>query len=132
MSDNSDFVERFIEACGTDKPAAIADLLGMRYQSVRNYLKGRLPSAEVLITISNKTLYSIDWLLTGRGKKFRYDGETEGTPVPPRQIEAIARRVIVEVINEINASPETAQQKIVRLQSSELVSDRAPELLPKP
>ena len=100
----------------------------MRYQSVRNYLKGRLPSAEVLITISNKTLCSIDWLLTGRGKKFLDAGETQSAPVVSGQIEAIARRVFVEVINEMNASPKMAQQEIVRLQSSELMSDRAREL----
>src|SRR4051812_15656520 len=106
MSENSDFVARFVEACGTDKPAAIAELLGMRYQSVRNYLKGRLPSADVLVTISNHTLCSIDWLLTGRGKKFRDGDAPQGATVPSGQIEAIARRVVVEVINEISASPQ--------------------------
>jgi hypothetical protein len=99
MSENADFTRRFIEACGTNKAARIADLLGMRYQSVRNYLLGRLPTAEVLVTISDKTLCSIDWLLTGRGKKFRDDREPQGTPIPSRQIEAIARRVFVEVNN---------------------------------
>src|SRR5262249_19736143 len=107
MPHNSGFATRFIEACGTDKAARIAELLDMRYQSVRNYLNGRLPTADVLVTISDKTLCSIDWLLTGRGKKFRDDGLKPGTPVPSRQLEAIARRVFVEVINEMNASPET-------------------------
>jgi|SRR5436190_15021759 len=124
MSDKSDFINRFIEACGTSKPSAIADLLGLRYQTVRNYLNGRLPAAPVLITISEKTFCSIDWLLTGCGKKFLDGGSRPGTPVPARQIEAIARRVFVEVINEMNVNQDTAQQKIVRLQSSELMTEK--------
>jgi len=132
MAENADFVSRLVEACGTSKPAAIAELLGMRYQSVRNYLKGRIPSAPVLVIISEKTLCSIDWLLTGRAKKFLQPTEPEGTPLASRQLEAIARRVVVEVINEMNASPKGPQQEFVRLQSSDAMSEKVEELAPKP
>jgi hypothetical protein len=106
MSDIPGFPARLADACGTDKAARIAELLDMRYQTVNNYLKGRVPTADVLVTISDRTLCSIDWLLTGRGKKFRDDAEPEGATIPSRQLEAIARRVIVEVINEMSASPQ--------------------------
>ncbi len=124
MFDNAEFIRRFIAACGTSRPAEVARLLGIPYQSAKNYLNGRSPSAAALLLISECTSCSVDWLLTGRGKKFLDDVPPQDTPLPARQLEAIARRVIVEVINEMNVSQETAQQKIVRLQSSELMSEK--------
>ncbi len=67
---NEDFVKRFIEVCGTSKPGDIAGLLEISYQTVLNYLSGRLPESGILIKISEKTNYSLNWLLTGKGGKF--------------------------------------------------------------
>lgn len=132
MYENAGFIRRFIEACGTSRPAEISRLLDIPYQSAKNYLNGRLPTAAILVSISDSTACSIDWLLTGRGKKFLEGAEPADTPLPPRQIEAIARKVIVEVINEMSVSQETAQPKIVRLQSSDVVSEKVKDLVPKP
>lgn len=66
---NSDFVGRFIEIMGTDEPAIIQRKLGIDYQSAKNYLGGRKPKAEVLELIAHKTGVSLNWLLTGKGKK---------------------------------------------------------------
>jgi transcriptional regulator with XRE-family HTH domain len=132
MYENAEFIRRFIEACGTSKPAEIARLLSIPYQSAKNYLNGRIPTAGALVSISEVTSCSIDWLLTGRGKKFLEGAEPVSAPLPARQLEAIARRVVVEVINEMSVSQETAQPKIVRLQSSDIVSEKAKELVPKP
>ena len=124
MSENTEFIGRFIEVCGTSRPAEIARLLGIPYQSAKNYLNGRIPSVASLVAFSDRTTCSLDWLLTGRGKKFVDATQQENTPLPAGQLEAIARKVFVEVINEMNVSQAAAQQKIVRLQSSELMSEK--------
>ena len=124
MEKNYQFVVRFIEACGTSEPAKIGRLLNISYQAAKNYLQGRLPKPEVLILISQRTSCSIDWLLTGRGKKFVEDVWIQDTPILPGQMEAFVRRVCVEVINEMNGSQEAAQPKVVVLQSSELMSEK--------
>ena len=124
MDKNHAFVTRFIEACGTSEPAKIQRLLNISYQTAKNYLQGRLPQSDVLISISQHTSCSIDWLLTGRGKKFIEDVRPQHTPIPTGQIEDSVRRICVEVINEINGSQSAAQPKVVVLQSSELMSEK--------
>ena len=124
MSENAEFIRRFVDVCRTSKPAEIARLLDIPYQSAKNYVNGRIPNAAALVSISECTSCSIDWLLTGRGKKFLDDVQPENTPPASRQLEAIARRVFVEVINEMTVSDVRAQQRIVRLQSSELMSEK--------
>ena len=127
MDKNRAFSARFIEACGTSKPAKIQRLLNISYQAAKNYLQGRLPQTDVLISISESTSYSIDWLLTGRGKKFLEDVPHEDTPILTRQIRDLIRNTCVEVINEMNGSQGAAQPKVVVLQSSELMSEKVTE-----
>lgn len=69
LVESDGFGERLKEAFGTDKPAAIAKKLDISYQGAKNYLEGRVPSAESLIVISRSTGYSIHWLLTGQGER---------------------------------------------------------------
>lgn len=121
---NIEFVARFIEACGASKAARIQRLLNIPYQTAKNYLNGRLPNPEMLILIGRRTSCSIDWLLTGRGKKFVDDRPPQDTPILAGQMEAFVRRICVEVINEIGGSQEAAQAKVVVLQSSELMSEK--------
>lgn len=64
-----DFSGRLAETLGTGEPAEISRRLGISYQAAKNYLEGRLPSAEVLIAIAEQTDYSLNWLLTGKGAK---------------------------------------------------------------
>ncbi len=68
--EKKDFVERFVEICGTSEASEISRLLDISYQAARNYLGGRLPDAYVLLSVAEKTPYSIHWLLTGCGEKF--------------------------------------------------------------
>lgn len=124
MQKNREFAERFTEACGTSEPAQIKRLLNISYQAVKNYLDGRLPSSDVLILISQRTSCSIDWLLTGRGKKFIAGVEIQDKPILTGQTEALVRRICVEVINEYNGRQEIRQPKVVVLQSSELMSEK--------
>ncbi len=67
---NQQFVDRFIEVCGTTKPTEIAQMFNISYQAAKNYLAGRYPDTGVLINIGKTTDYSIHWLLTGSGPKF--------------------------------------------------------------
>ena len=124
MDKNHEFVARFVEVCGTSQPAKIQRLLNISYQTAKNYLQGRLPQSDMLISISETTSYSIDWLLTGRGKKFIEDLSSQDTQILPGQIEDSVRRICVEVINEINGRQEIGQPKVVVLQSSELMSEK--------
>ena len=124
MGKNKEFVARFIEACGTSEPARIKRLLNISYQSAKNYLEGRIPQSDMLISISHRTSFSIDWLLTGRGKKFIEDVSVQDTPILTGQMEDSVRRICVEVINEFNGRQEIGQPKVVVLQSSELMSEK--------
>jgi hypothetical protein len=124
MGKNQEFIDRFIEACGTCEPAKIQRLLNISYQAAKNYLAGRLPQSDILISISETTSCSIDWLLTGRGKKFIGAIPPRDTPILTGQMEASVRRICVEVINEYNGRRQDDQPKVVVLQSSELMSEK--------
>jgi hypothetical protein len=126
METNLEFASRFADVCGTAEAAKIQRLLNIPYQSAKNYLNGRLPQAQVLVMISERTGCSIDWLLTGRGKKFVGGHIQTDTPLSAGQIASV-RNICVEVINEMNGTPVTAQPRIVRLQSSELMSEKVPD-----
>lgn len=71
--EKSEFIDRFVEICGSSQPMEISESLNISHQAVRNYFKGRLPDAKILMTIADNTPYSIHWLLTGRGAKFVED-----------------------------------------------------------
>jgi hypothetical protein len=126
MGGNIEFSMRLAEVLGSSKPAHLQRLLNIPYQSAKNYLNGRVPGASVLITLSDRTDCSIDWLLTGRGKKFISDESDTGAPISAGQFERSVRRICVEVINELNAEDNAAQPKTIRLQSSELMSEKVP------
>jgi transcriptional regulator with XRE-family HTH domain len=70
---NSVFISRLVELLGTDKPAEIGRKLEIDYQSAKNYLSGRKPSADVLERIVEKTNVSLNWLLMGSGPKYIKD-----------------------------------------------------------
>ncbi len=124
MDSNNGFTDRFIEVCGSARPGDIQRLLNISYQAAKNYLSGRLPRTDVILTISERTPYSIDWLLTGRGKKFIDESIPADTPLPARQMETFVRRICVEVINELTAEQVPAQPRIVVLQPSDVLSEK--------
>ncbi len=132
MNKNTEFSARFAEACGTSEPSEIQRLLNIPYQSAKNYLGGRLPTADKLISISEQTSCSIDWLLTGRGKKFVDHADRSGATPPAGQMEAFVRRVCVEVINEMTGSVDSTQPKVVVLQPAELMSEKVEDKAPTP
>ena len=121
------FITRFVEVCGTSEPAKIQRLLDISYQAAKNYLQGRLPDSYVLRTIAQRTPYSINWLLTGDGEKFVSAPVAEDAPLTARQIRNLIRSECVEVINEVLASRESTQQKVVVLQSGSLKSEKVKE-----
>jgi hypothetical protein len=125
LQENPEFVERFLEVCGTSEPAKIQQLLNVSYNAVRNYLRGRrLPETSVLKTIAERTPYSLNWLLTGEGDKFVSSQPTEDTLRVARQIRDLVRKECVEVINALLRDQETPGKKIVVLHSDELKSEK--------
>jgi SOS regulatory protein LexA len=72
------FGERLREAFDNAGTAEIARRLGVTYQAAKNYLEGRIPSAEKLIEIADSTHCSIHWLLTGEGPR-----EISASRLPP-------------------------------------------------
>lgn len=125
--EENNFVTRFTEVCGTSEPAKIQRLLDISYQAARNYLQGRLPDSYVLRIIAERTPYSINWLLTGKGEKLISANVREDTPLSARQIRDLVRSECVEVINALLVSQESTKQKVVVLQSASLKSERVKE-----
>lgn len=68
MEDN--FVQRLQKLFDFASMAEIAREIDVPHATVSNYFRGRLPSAEVLVKIANKTNVSLNWLLTGSGAMY--------------------------------------------------------------
>ncbi|HUR97472.1 MAG TPA: hypothetical protein VMZ26_05320 [Pyrinomonadaceae bacterium] len=128
------FIARFVEVCGTSEPARIQRLLDISYQAAKNYLQGRLPDSYVLRTIAERTPYSINWLLTGKGERLvsSSSAAADDTPLSAGQIRDLIRSECVEVINELLESRQPAPQKVVVLQSASLKSEKVKEPSPVP
>ena len=128
--EHNNFTDRLIEVCGTSEPAKIQRLLDISYQAAKNYLQGRMPDSNVLITIANRTPYSIHWLLTGQGEKLVTQPMHLDTPLSAHQIRNLVREECGKVINELLAeSRVSTQQKVVVLQSGDLKSEKIKEAI---
>jgi hypothetical protein len=125
ISENISFVERFIEVCASNQPNEIARLLRISYQAAKNYLQGRFPDTKVLITISEKTPYSLNWLLTGQGEKFINGSANQDTVLLSDQMRSLVREICVEVLGEmLSTKKDSAQQKIVVLSSEKIKEEK--------
>lgn len=122
---NFSFVERFIEVCGSSQPNEVAQLLNISYQAAKNYLQGRLPDSKVLKTISEKTSYSINWLLTGEGEKLVKDSLSQDTVILSDQMETFVRQICLEVIGEMLSNRnDLSQQKVIVLTSDNIKEEK--------
>ena len=126
-NEDKNFIDRFTEVCGTSEPAKIQRMLDISYQAAKNYLQGRMPDSNVLITIARRTPYSINWLLTGEGEKLVSPSSANDTPLSARQIRDLVREECGKVINELLERRESSQQKVVVLQSANLKSEKIKE-----
>jgi hypothetical protein len=117
ISKKNDFIERFIEVCSSSQPTEIAQMLNISYQAAKNYLQGRFPDSNTLRTISEKTSYSINWLLTGDGEKFVKNSLIkEDTLILTDQMRTFVRETCLEVIGEVLSNQNaSAGQKVVVL-----------------
>lgn len=97
---NYTFAERLIEVCGSSQTAQIARFLDVSYQAARNYLEGRLPDSIILLRLSERTPYSIHWLLTGKGEKFIEKTEKKDTSVLSDQIRELVRAEVLELVED--------------------------------
>src|SRR5688500_14263528 len=62
------FIERLFLVAGTQETAELARLVNITYNTMKNYVQGRLPEAKVLITIAENTGVNLNWLLLGKGE----------------------------------------------------------------
>lgn len=119
------FVERFIEVCGSSQPAEISRLLNISYQAAKNYLQGRLPDSSVLLSIAEKTPYSIHWLLTGKGEKFIENLSQKDTLILSDQLKALIKEECRKNVAEILSRPEeNAQGKVIVLKSEDIKDEK--------
>ncbi len=119
------FAGRFVEICGTSQPAEVARLFNISYHSARNYLRGRMPDTYALIALSERTPYSIHWLLTGKGQKFVQKSIGEDTLPLSDQLREFIRRECRELIDEIlNGQTEVDQSKTVVLTSEQIMEEK--------
>lgn len=124
-TENIGFVERLIEVCETSKPAKMARLLNVSYQAAKNYLNGRLPDSNVLKTISERTPYSIHWLVTGEGKKFVESAENKDRKIFTDEMRALVRLECIDIINELlGDSKQTVSPKVVVLSSDKIKQEK--------
>ncbi len=142
MSKKDNYIARFAEVCGTDKPAEVAGKLQITYNAARNYLQGRMPDSSILIKIAEKTSYSIHWLLTGEGEKI-VSGKsvgTENTIIPTDQISELVRNEVVKFfgdalkiqtvqaslsnLDDQNVSAQTAKPQVVRLKTAQIKREK--------
>jgi transcriptional regulator with XRE-family HTH domain len=59
----SDFVRRLKQLQNGRNTSEFARFLGVKQQTLDNYIKGRKPSVEFIVTLCNKCGKSADWLL---------------------------------------------------------------------
>ena len=122
----SAFVARLAEACGTSEPARIQRLLNISYQAAKNYLNGRLPDTRVLLTIAERTPYSIHWLLTGEGEKFSLPAGSQNTPLLARQISEFIRQEVGKAVDAALEDRMTgAGSRTIVLRADEVLSETA-------
>ena len=123
--ENFIFVERFVEVCGTSQPAEISRLLNISYQAAKNYLQGRLPDSSVLVSIAEKTPYSIHWLITGEGEKFVEPHLKKDAPILSDQIKALIKEECRKNVEEILSRRESnAQGKVIILKSEDIKDEK--------
>jgi transcriptional regulator with XRE-family HTH domain len=85
------FGERLKQAFNNASNAEIARKLGVSEPAVKNYVGGRVPDADKLLSIRNLTKCNLDWLLTGE----------EPSPGPPHHDELTVEEVLAHKIHEI-------------------------------
>jgi hypothetical protein len=124
-SENSEFIKRFIEVCGSSQPVEISRFLNISYQAAINYLNGRIPDAKVLLIISERTPYSIHWLLTGEGKKIVENKQFKDTRILTDEMRSLVREICVEVVGELaGVQKEPSRAKTVILTSDKIKSEK--------
>ena len=123
--EENNFVERLVEVCGTSKPAEISRMLDVSYQAAKNYLQGRLPDSNVLLIISERTPYSIHWLVTGEGKKFVKTDQEKDRDIFTDEMRAFVRSECLDVINEDFVKPiKQVNQKVLVLPSHKIKKEK--------
>ena len=116
------FIERFVEACGTAEPAKIQRLLNISYLAAKNYLHGRIPEPNILLSIAEKTPYSLHWLLTGEGEKYARPGT--GLGEVRSELQALIRAECLRIVDDMIDARLPRSQKVVVLPTAKIKSEK--------
>lgn len=131
--EKEEFIKRFTEVCNTSEAAEISRLLDISYQAARNYLDGRLPDANILLTITEKTTFSIHWLLTGRGDKFADDTVNKEEKIFFEKMREASKEGCTIAIQEaLGEDKQILSPKTVILENTKLRSEKYRESMPLP
>jgi transcriptional regulator with XRE-family HTH domain len=106
------FAQRLVEAFDGASMAEIARRLKLPHSTIRNYVQNdRLPSAELLIEIANRTNVSLDWLLRGKA-------QDQAVPLEPAllaKLRTIAREQATTVFADADIAAGTVESKTLGL-----------------
>lgn len=80
-ADRGGFGPRLREAFEGVSNAEIARRLKRSEPAIKNYIDGRIPTADGLVSIAHLTGCSVHWLLTGEGPKYVVDVEASSGPL---------------------------------------------------
>ncbi|MGE0433661.1 MAG: helix-turn-helix domain-containing protein [Planctomycetota bacterium] len=113
-----------------------AQMVGIKQQSISNYERGSMPSANVLAKIVLVTGVSAEWLLTGRGPMFsdsarkeQYRDKTRGPNWVDENGEGVTVRKMAELLE---VSEARARSFTESLEHSSIGRDRMPIVLRRP
>jgi hypothetical protein len=123
------FKERLQELIGERSAACFARHCGLPATNIRSYLQDREPGLENLIKIAEKTGVMLDWLMLGRGIKYRADAATvdvvelmrgflEGPMTPDRFFEMMVTHV------SLIQDPEVRKKEMMALVSKRKELDK--------
>lgn len=137
----TDRLKQIFAEIGDRTPADIARRIDVPHTTATNYLKGRMPAAEVLIKIARETNVSINWLLAGVGAK--YQSQPNGLFIQLDQRENVlirqkaddhqmtpeqwAHAVLNRALNELELLPYPGpDEELVEIPLYEMVPDKIP------
>ncbi|MEQ1765357.1 MAG: hypothetical protein ABL984_19670 [Pyrinomonadaceae bacterium] len=99
-------------------------MLNISYQAAKNYLNGRFPDPRVLLTIAERTPYSLHWLLTGEGEKFSIPARSDDTLPLARQISQLIRQEVEDAVaRALTKTPAEAGSRRIVLSPGDVLSE---------
>lgn len=111
-----DAMQRLHEEFGTSTQVELANALGVRQSSISDAKVRCAYPDGWLITAMRATNVNPDWIVTGKGPRYRLPADEAGTPCDPAAIEAKLRREVGEL-----STDELLQELVKRVPGLKIV-----------